>query len=548
MLLGLHVSNYILIGSLETTFPEGLVIITGETGAGKSILLGALSLVLGAKADASMVGPQGDNCVVEAVFSIDDAIRELLRKEDLPADDDRLILRRTVAKSGRSRSFLNDEPVSQSVLQELSAHLVDIHSQHQTLRLADERFRMEALDLRAGTSALKNEVSAAWNDVLESRRQLENLENRLSRALEQEQYNQSRWERLDQARLVSGELEDLEERQKQLAHAEEIKETLCAAQELLSPDDDESSSPSRQLREAARQLEKAGRFIPSLDALAERLSSARLEIEDIAAEVESVNARTEASPSELQQVEDRLSLLYGLLQKYGAATVDELISQRDRLESLVLDATTLSEEVEKARQALQDATQKHLQLCEDLHARRERAVGPLSEAITAQLHALDLDHALFQVQLSPLAPGPSGSDTVNFLFSSTGKQPADVGKSASGGELSRIMLSLKAEMARFKHMPTLVFDEIDTGVSGSTADKMGSLVCSMGADMQVFAITHLPQVAAKGNAHYVVRKESDSTSIHLLDREGRVQEVARMLSGSTITEAAVANAQSLLNA
>lgn len=548
MLLGLHVSNYILIGSLETTFPEGLVIITGETGAGKSILLGALSLVLGAKADASMVGPQGDNCVVEAVFSIDDAIRELLRKEDLPADDDRLILRRTVAKSGRSRSFLNDEPVSQSVLQELSAHLVDIHSQHQTLRLADERFRMEALDLRAGTSALKNEVSAAWSDVLESRRQLENLENRLSRALEQEQYNQSRWERLDQARLVSGELEDLEERQKQLAHAEEIKETLCAAQEMLSPDDDESSSPSRQLREAARQLEKAGRFIPSLDALAERLSSARLEIEDIAAEVESVNARTEASPSELQQVEDRLSLLYGLLQKYGAATVDELISQRDRLESLVLDATTLSEEVEKARQALQDATQKHLQLCEDLHARRERAVGPLSEAITAQLHALDLDHALFQVQLSPLAPGPSGSDTVNFLFSSTGKQPADVGKSASGGELSRIMLSLKAEMARFKHMPTLVFDEIDTGVSGSTADKMGSLVCSMGADMQVFAITHLPQVAAKGNAHYVVRKESDSTSIHLLDREGRVQEVARMLSGSTITEAAVANAQSLLNA
>lgn len=548
MLLGLHVSNYILIGSLETTFPEGLVIITGETGAGKSILLGALSLVLGAKADASMVGPQGDNCVVEAVFSIDDAIRELLRKEDLPADDDRLILRRTVAKSGRSRSFLNDEPVSQSVLQELSAHLVDIHSQHQTLRLADERFRMEALDLRAGTSALKNEVSAAWSDVLESRRQLENLENRLSRALEQEQYNQSRWERLDQARLVSGELEDLEERQKQLAHAEEIKETLCAAQELLSPDDDESSSPSRQLREAARQLEKARRFIPSLNALAERLSSARLEIEDIAAEVESVNARTEASPSELQQVEDRLSLLYGLLQKYGAATVDELISQRDRLESLVLDATTLSEEVEKARQALQDATQKHLQLCEDLHARRERAVGPLSEAITAQLHALDLDHALFQVQLSPLAPGPSGSDTVNFLFSSTGKQPADVGKSASGGELSRIMLSLKAEMARFKHMPTLVFDEIDTGVSGSTADKMGSLVCSMGADMQVFAITHLPQVAAKGNAHYVVRKESDSTSIHLLDREGRVQEVARMLSGSTITEAAVANAQSLLNA
>lgn len=546
MLYSLTVSNYILIGSLETTFPEGLVIISGETGAGKSILLGALSLVLGAKADASMVGPHGENCVVEAEFSLDEEVRRILEREDLPCDGDRLVLRRTVGKSGRSRSFAGDEPVGLAVLQELASHLVDIHSQHQTLRLSDERFRMEALDLWAGCTELRKECADAWTRLGESKRRLANLEERLQRARDEQEYNNARWERLQQARLVAGELEALEAEQKQLAHAGEIKETLFGVQTILEPDN--AATLSQQLREAAKMLDKAGRFIPALPPLAERLASARLELEDIAQEVAAVNESTEASPRRLEEVEERLALLYGLLQKHGVGSIEELIAERDRLESLVLDATELGSEVETARKEVEKRSEKHLSLCGELHQRREKTAPGLAEAIGRQLHGLDLDNALFLVEVQESTPGPDGHDAIRFLFSSTGKNPADVAKTASGGELSRIMLSLKAVMARFKRMPTLVFDEIDTGVSGSTADKMGSLVCSMGADMQVFAITHLPQVAAKGNAHYLVSKTGDSTSVKALDREGRVQELARMLSGSTITPAAIANAEALLTA
>ena len=547
MLYSLSVSNYILIGSLETSFPEGLIIISGETGAGKSILLGALSLVLGSKADASMVGPLGDNCVVEADFGLDESLKPILEAADLPADGDRLVLRRTVGKSGRSRSFCNDEPVSLPVLQELAAHLVDIHSQHQTLRLQDERFRLEALDLRSGASALRNSCAEAWNKVLECRHILASLQERLRKAVEEQEYNQSRWQRLDQAGLLEGEVESLEAEQKQLAHAEEIKETLCNAERLLSPEDDEVAAPSQLLREATRELEKAARFIPSMKDLAERLNSVRLEMEDIADEVSATNSRTEASPQRLEQVEERLSLLYSLLQKHGMSTVEELIAERDRLKSLVADASSLEAEVASASKALADAEKAHLAICKELHGKRAAGAPALSESVEKQLHGLDLDHAAFKVSLEETTPGPTGSDSVHFLFSSTGKNLSDVAKAASGGELSRIMLSLKAEMARFSHMPTLVFDEIDTGVSGSTADKMGSLVCAMGADMQVFAITHLPQVAAKGSAHYLVSKEKDVTGIRLLDSESRVQEVARMLSGSTVTPAAIANARALLN-
>ena len=547
MLYSLSVNNYILIGSLETCFPEGLNIISGETGAGKSILLGALSLVLGAKADASMVGPAGENCIVEAEFGVDDAIRDILTQADLPCDDDRLVLRRTVARSGRSRSFANDEPVSVNVLQELSERLVDIHSQHQTLRLQDARFRMEALDLRAGCVELRNDCAQAWNQVLTLRRELSDLEQRLQSARDQQEYNQSRWQRLEEAKLVSGELEELEAEQKQLAHAEEIKETLSEADALLSPSSDELPSPTRQMRECAKLLEKAARYVPAMEGLSERLTSARLELEDIAAEVATAAARIDVSPQRLEQVEDRLSLLYGLFQKYGATSVEELMAERDRLGSLVMDATSLCEDVETARKALEEASKRHTALCDQLHAKRLSGAGPFAAAVEELLHGLDLEKARFQVLLEDAAPGATGRDTVQFRFGANGTALTDVAKAASGGELSRIMLSIKAEMARFQHMPTLVFDEIDSGVSGGTADKMGRLVCEMGRSMQVFAITHLPQVAAKGHAHFLVSKASGSTTVHQLDNEGRVQELARMLSGATITPEAVANARALLN-
>ena len=547
MLYSLSVSNYILIGSLDTTFPEGLIIISGETGAGKSILLGALSLVLGAKADAGMVGPEGENCVVEAEFGLTPAVRKILKEADLPDEGDRLILRRTVAQSGRSRSFANDEPVTLPVLQELARELVDIHSQHQTLRLGEERFRMDALDHWAKTMELREECGAAWMQVLEARRKLAELKEREAKAKSEQEYNSARWERLHEANLQAGELEALEAEQNELAHAEQIKETLCSVEELLSPSSDSNSSPAQLLRDASRLLEKAGAFIPSMKELAERVTSARLEVEDIATEVARVNSRTEASPDRLQEVEERISLLYSLLQRHGLQTVEELIAERDLLEGLVLDATSLGEEcarVQKELDVLEDRFQK---LCASLDAKRKDAAGPFAQAVEKVLHSLELDHSVFQVQVGPSPAGLLGANTVQFLFSSTGKGATDITKAASGGELSRIMLSIKSVMARLTQMPTLVFDEIDTGVSGSAADKMGSLVCQMGADMQVFAITHLPQVAAKGHAHYLVSKTNDHTTVRCLNREGRVQELARMLSGATVTPAAIANAEDLLN-
>lgn len=545
MLQSLSVSNYILIGSLETTFPEGLVIISGETGAGKSILLGALALALGAKADASMVGPGGDHCTVEAVFGMDDAVREALKAADLPWEDDSLVLRRTVAKSGRSRSFANDEPVSLGTLQELSALLVDIHSQHQTLKLADERFRLEALDLVAGVSHIRGRCADAWARLSDARKEVSFIQELKTRAEREKDYNTALWERLRDAKLVPGELESLESAQKQLSHAEELKQLLFGAKELLSPSYD-GVSTIQQLKDSARELEKASRYIPSAGELAQRLVSARLEIEDIAAEIEALESRTEVNPSELERVEERLSLLYSLMQKHGAGSVEELIAERDRLESLVSDAESLADKESQALKALEAASREHSAFCAELHAKRLASAPVLASAVLEHLRALDLGNASFAVEVSEAAPGASGADEVEFLFSAGASALRPVGKAASGGELSRIMLSLKAVMALHRQMPTLIFDEIDTGVSGSTADKMGSLVCEMGRRMQVFAITHLPQVAAKGNAHYLVSKQAGETSVAALDTDGRVHEIARMLSGSSITPEAIANAKRLL--
>lgn len=548
MLSGLHVSNYILIDSLDIQFPEGLIIITGETGAGKSILLGALSLVLGAKADAGVVGPHAENCVVEASFATekDEALCRILRENDIPFEDGELVLRRVVSRSGRSRCFAADEPVSVAVLQELSTRLVDIHSQHQTLQLSDARFRLDALDLQAGNKELRSRCADAWARLQSSRKALETLQNQRSTLLREREYNAAQFEQLNQAHLQDGELEELEAEQKQLAHAEEIKETLCSAEALFNPEEEMGLPLSQRLREAEKLLEKAGRYVPSLSPLVQRIQSTRLELDDIEAEIEAANGSTEVSPERLAWVEDRLGTLYGLLKKHGVSTLPELIALRDRLDSLLQEADNLDQREQELEKAVAQAQEAYDQSAEALHRKRMDAAGPFAEALQQQLRELELDHAVFLVSVEAATPDAQGKDSVNFLFSASGQRPADVAKAASGGELSRIMLSLKAQMARHTQMPTLVFDEIDTGVSGSAADKMGSLVCRMGAHMQVFAITHLPQVAAKGQAHYLVSKSNDVTSIRLLDREGRVREIARMLSGSTITEAAVANAKSLL--
>ena len=543
MLRSLRVSNYILIGSLETSFPEGLSIISGETGAGKSILLGALALVLGGKGDASMIGPAGENCVVEADFSLTPEVEDFLKENDLPWDPEGIVLRRVVSRSGRSRSFLCDEPVAAGILQELAGLLVDIHSQHQTLRLQDRMFRLEALDLYARASAERETCAGLWNKLQEAKGRLESIRETKERAQREEDYNRALAEKLQEANLQPGELPELEEEQKRLAHAEELMETLSEADGILSS---EEYSPAMQLRQVQRLLEKAGKFIGPMEALGQRLEAARLEVEDIEADVAAQLTRLDVSPSRLEQVESRLSLLYSLMQKHGVQTVEELIEERDQLTAAVEYASSLEEEEKAAVKELERLQGLYSASAGKLHSMREKSSAQFAETIEKQLHGLDLDHAAFNVALSPAAAGPTGEDVVDFLFSSTGKEPRDVAKAASGGELSRIMLSLKACMAGFRKMPTLVFDEIDTGVSGSTADKMGSLVCSMGANMQVIAITHLPQVAAKGNAHFLVSRKADVTSMHLLDGEGRIMEIARMLSGASITPAAIENAKALL--
>ena len=545
MLRSLQIRNYVLIDSLEIVFPEGLVIITGQTGAGKSILVGALGLVLGAKADASLVGAHGDTCVVEAEFSVDEGIRAILAANDLE-DSDILTIRRVVNRSGRSRSFVGDEPVSLPVLQELSERLIDIHSQHQTLRLGDPAFRMEMLDHYAGSTGNLAACRTAWTTLQDARKSLAEVSARLERLSAEKDYNEAIFNRLDEARLREGELEELEAEQKQLAHAEELKELLSAGEEAFSPSCEEAPLTAR-LKEAEKAITRAVRYIPSLETLVKRIESARLELEDIAEELESAEARIDISPQRLEQVEDRMSLLYALMKKHGVQTEAELIAVRDKLSQALFDSTALEDRKAELEKAVAAAEVAYGKAADALHAAREKAAPGFAAAILDSLRFLELDHAVFSVELAEAPAGPTGRDTVRFLFSSSGKQPQDLSKVASGGELSRIMLSLKAMMARYTEMPTLLFDEIDTGVSGSAADRMGSMICTMGEDMQVFAITHLPQVAAKGQAHYLVTKEADVTAIRRLSPEERVQEIARLLSGSVITDAAVANARALLS-
>ena len=546
MLRSLHVRNYVLIDSLEIDFPEGLVIITGQTGAGKSILLGALGLALGGKADASLVGAHVETCVVEAEFSVDGnaPLQALMAGNDLE-EGDTLLIRRTLNRTGRSRSFVNDEPVSLPVLQALSEHIIDIHSQHQTLRLADPAFRMSLLDHYAGNAARLDACRKAWNDLQGIRKELADVTERLRRIAAEKDYNEALFARLDEAKLRDGEQEELEAEQKQLAHAEELKEYLNNCEDILAPADDRAPLTA-QLKEAEKQAARAARFIPALEPLVQRLESTRLELEDIAEELESANARIDVSPDRLEQVEERMSLLYDLMKKHGVQSVGELIAERDRLSEALFDSTALEERRMDLEKRLTQAEKAYAATADALHDAREKASEGFANAILASLAFLELDHAVFRVELGAAPEGPSGRDAVRFLFSSTGKAPQDLSKVASGGELSRIMLSLKAMMARYTAMPALIFDEIDAGVSGSAADRMGQMICRMGEDMQVFAITHLPQVAAKGNAHYLVTKENDVTDIRLLTQEERIREIARLLSGSVITEAAVANARALL--
>lgn len=561
MLKALHIKNYVLIDSLDIGFPAGLVIITGQTGAGKSILLGALSLVMGSRADSSVIGAAGDNCVVEAEFEVNDedgSLRQYLDENEIDFDPvdgkGQLTIRRILNSNGRSRSFVNDSPAPLKVLSMLSSRLIDIHSQHETMLLRDKQFQMSMLDHFAGDSGLLQSCRTRWERLTGLKNDLDEVNANLSRTNAEKDYNQAQFERLDSAHLKDGELEELETEQKQLANAEEIKSSLYQVENYFSPSGDDAQddrmSIDSMLKESSRILDKLSSYIPSVSALSERIESARLELDDVLSEVSDLELGTEISDERLQEVEERLSLLYDLLKKYSCTQVSELIELRDRLSESLADTSVLEARKSALEKEIGDAEKDLADACSDLHDARAKAVPDFSENICNSIRSLELDRAVFDVVLEPGKPGPAGSDTILFRFSSTGKSPVDVAKCASGGEMSRIMLCLKAMMARYTNMPSMIFDEIDTGVSGSVADKMGSMICSMGDYMQVFAITHLPQVAAKGDAHYIVTKDFDGdraiSSIRKISGEDRVMEVARILSGSRVTPEAIANAKSLL--
>lgn len=549
MLKSLHIENYVLIDSLDVSFPESLAIITGQTGAGKSILLGALSLLMGAKTDAGVISRGASSCIVEGVFSTDNQeLKAFFEENDIDWTPEEIVVRRVVGSTGRSRAFIGDCPVPLQLLSDISASLLDIHSQHQSLRLSDRKFQTSVLDRYAGAEGKAGEVSAAWRELTDARAECRRLEDLSRSSALDDDYRAARLAQLEEARLREGEMEELEEEHDKLANAEQIKESLSRVSCLFSPEDGDGVDSS--LKEMSRLMSATAALVPSLSSLAGRLDSVRIELADIASEVSDTADSVDMSGGRLETVEARMSLLFDLCRRHGCTSVSELIAVRDRYAAELSETSSLEEKLEAAKAAEEAAENKFKTLCAELSVMRMDAAPRFAGEITEGLHYLELENSLFAVDVESCEPGPSGVDFPVFRFTASGSAPVDVSKCASGGELSRIMLCIKSLMAKHASMPTLVFDEIDTGVSGSVADKMGSMICSMGASMQVIAITHLPQVAAKGNAHFVVSKSvADGeavSSIRQVDGEERVLEIARMLSGASVTPQAIANAESLL--
>ncbi|MBQ8645481.1 MAG: DNA repair protein RecN [Bacteroidales bacterium] len=537
MLKRLTIQNYVLIESLDIEFPAGLIIITGETGAGKSIMLGALSLLLGAKSDVSVLKDNTRNCVVEGEFEI---------------DGEELLLRRVVSPAGRTRNFINDEPATLAALTEISSTIVDIHAQHQHLLLTDGSYQMKVLDYFAGTGSILDEYQQVHASLTKDEADLVSLREQMEKSEAEMEYKAFQLEKLQQAKLREGELEELEAEQKQLANSEEIREAITNSVAHLRP----MGIPIVQnLKDAVHLLQKSSNFVPELEPLAQRLESCRIECRDIEEELEILGEKIVVSPQRLEIVEERLSLLYALMRRHSVSSVEELIAIQEQLQQQIQGSVEDSQEAAGLEKRIQEGKERRMMLAEKLTAARMGKVKELGSVLQERIRDLQMPHAIFEVELSPLGKyTQNGKDNISFMFSANGEtRLSQLHKAASGGELSRIMLCLKSLMAEFTGMPTMIFDEIDTGVSGSIADKMGALIGKMGERMQIFAIPHLPQIASKRGTHLLVYKDYDgeqqgaATHIKVLNGQERINEVARMLSGSTLTEAAIENARVLLN-
>ena len=549
MLRRLTVKNYAIIRELDMGFGEGFTIITGETGAGKSILLGALGLVLGDRADTSVLLSKEEKCVVEADFNIRGYdLEELFEASGVDYDDD-AILRREITPAGKSRAFINDTPITLGIMKELGDRLIDVHSQHQTLLLGTSMFQMRVIDSYAGTSGLFRDYTLVYRKYLTARREYESAALGAERARADYEYYMHQLDELNAARLVRGEQEEMEKEQEMLSNAGEIKEALTSATSALSGDDISGLSLLRMVR---GNLSRISGWLPEAGELEKRLEASLVDLNDIAYEVEKLNDRTMADPGRLEYVTGRLDTIYSLMQKHRCKDLDELMTKHSQIEENVSTLTDIDGSIGAMKKTADDLYSEVLRLAGQMSQARNKAASPLAGEITKMLHVLGMPYAVFRTRISSLSePGPSGLDKADFLFSANRQvEPEELSHIASGGELSRVMLCLKSILASSSGLPAIIFDEIDSGVSGEVASMVGNILADMGKSMQVINITHLPQVASKGTVHYHVYKEesdhSTITRVKLLNDDERVTEVARLLSGSRITDAAIRNARELL--
>ncbi|WP_204345436.1 DNA repair protein RecN [Psychroserpens algicola] len=550
MLTQLTIKNYALIDELQVSFSNGLTIITGETGAGKSILLGGLSLILGKRADISSVKDASKKCVVEAVFDIAKYdLKSLFLTEDLDYES-LTIIRREILPSGKSRAFINDTPVNLDSLQVLGTQLLDIHSQHQTLQLTDDSFQFQIIDALAKNAT----VLATYSDTLKTYKslqiELEELQEQKASAIKELDYNAFLLKELEDAKLISGELEGLESEYETLNNVEVIKEKLSHAHQLLS---DENIGVATQLTEIKNQLAKLASFGKQYDGIYQRVNSTLIELDDVFAEIEDLEGQLEADPNRLEFVNTKLQTIHNLMQKHTVDSVDDLIEIKDGLSLKIsvtenLDAYISDKEIE-----IRNLESELKLIAKTIHDNRNKIIPELIQQLETILATLGMPNARFFIELQASKTFLSnGTDDLQFLFSANkGGQFNDLKKAASGGELSRIMLAIKSILSAHTQLPTIMFDEIDTGVSGEISNKMAGIMQLMSKSMQVFTITHLPQIAAKGDTHFKVYKEDiderTQTQLKKLTQEERIVEIAQMLGGTNVSNSALEHAKQLLN-
>ena len=550
MLTNLSIKNYALIDHLNVKFTNGFTVITGETGAGKSILLGGLSLVLGKRADLSSLREKEDKCIVEAEFEISKyGLESFFMENDLDYET-KTIIRREILPSGKSRAFINDSPVTLDILSQLGDQLIDVHSQHQTLRLADNDFQLKVIDALADNGQVISAYSSKLLLYQSTQKELQKLVDFQNSATKEHEYNSFLLQELISAPLKEGILEELEEQYEQLNNVEIILEQLSHGQQLLN---DEQIGLVNLLTELKQVSNKLASFGHQYSDINERIKSVFIELDDISTELNILNDKVEADPQLLEQVNAKLQLLYDLLKKHKVQTIPELMEIRNALDEKVSATENVVADIDRKKKELHQLETALNTEASNISKRRKLVIPKLKEQLEETLTDLGMASATFKIDISPSKEFKStGKDDLSFLFSANkGSAYGDLKKVASGGELSRIMLTIKAILARYEQLPTMMFDEIDTGVSGEISNKMGDIMKDMSNTMQIFSITHLPQVAAKGVHHFKVYKEEElmgtNTKMKRLSSEERVVELAEMLGGKTLSDSALAHARQLLD-